>query len=73
VIGMADELTRKRIQRLRQSRRERGFKEANIWLEREIDAAIDHAVESGRFPSRQVAITHALATVFIERDTKVVM
>lgn len=69
---MADVLSRKRVQRLREARRQRGLKETNVWLGKEVDEAIDHAVENGLFPSRQVAITHALETVFIRKEPKTV-
>ena len=67
--AMADAASRKRAQRLRQTRRERGDRETNVWLPREIGTAIDEAVDSGLFPSRQVAITHALATFFEQEKT----
>jgi len=70
---MADAASRKRTQRLRQTRRERGDRETNVWLPREIGNAIDQAVESGHFPSRQVAITHALEAAFVRKELKIVM
>src|SRR5918993_2223081 len=70
--AMADAASRKRAQRLRQTRRERGDRETNVWLPREIGTAIDEAVDSGLFPSRQVAITHALAAIFIRKELKTV-
>ena len=70
--AMADAASRKRAQRLRQTRRERGDRETNIWLSREIGNAIDEAVESGLFPSRQIAITRALEAIFIRKDRNVV-
>jgi hypothetical protein len=70
--AMADAASRKRAQRLRQTRRERGDRETNVWLPREIGTAIDEAVDSGLFPSRQVAITHALAAIFIRKERNVV-
>ena len=69
---MADSASRKRTQRLRQTRRERGDRETNIWLPQEIGAAIDRAVESGRYPSRQVAITRALEAIFIREERNAV-
>ena len=69
---MADEASRKRTQRLRQIRRERGDRETNIWLPRELGAAIDQAVESGRFKSREAVITHALEAMFAQKDRNVV-
>jgi len=70
--AMADAASRKRAQRLRQTRRERGDRETNVWLPQEIGTAIDEAVDSGLFPSRQVAITHALAAIFIREERNAV-
>ncbi len=70
--AMADAASRKRAQRLRQTRRERGDRETNVWLPREIGNAIDQAVESGRYPSRQVAITHALEAAFVQKEPNTV-
>ena len=72
VDEMADAASRKRAQRLRQTRRERGDRETNVWLPREIGIAIDEAVERGLFPSRQVAITQALEAVFVRKERNVV-
>jgi hypothetical protein len=72
VKTMADEASRKRTQRLRQTRRERGDRETNIWLPRELGAAIDQAVASGRYPSRQVAITRALEAAFFRKEPNTV-
>ena len=44
----------------------------NVWLPGLIGAAIDEAVESGRFKSRQDAITHALEAIFAQKDRNVV-
>ena len=63
---MTDVTTRQRVARLRQSRRERGETETNVWLPKEIRAAIDAAVDSGLYPSRRLAIADALKRVFIE-------
>jgi len=38
-----------RVQRLRKTRRERGDREMNVWVPQPIAAAIDEAVDSGRF------------------------
>jgi hypothetical protein len=69
---MADNTRRQRVQRLRQSRKERGDRQMNLWLSGPIGAALDVAVESGAYPSRQVAVTHALETVFIRKEAKTV-
>ena len=61
-----------RVQRLRKARRERGDREMNVWVPQPIGAAIDEAVESGLFPSRQVAITHALEAAFVRKELKIV-
>ena len=61
-----------RVQRFRKSRRERGDKEVNVWIPGLLSTAIDEAVDSGLFPSRQVAITHALEAVFVRKDRNVV-
>ena len=57
-----------RVQRLRKTRRERGDREMNVWVPQPIGAAIDEAVESGCFKTRQDAINHALATIFIRKE-----
>ena len=60
------------VQRLRKARRERGDREMNVWVPQLIGAAIDEAVESGHFRSRQEAINHALAAIFIRKERNVV-
>jgi hypothetical protein len=66
---MPDPLSRQRVQRLRQARKEQGFRETNVWLTKEVDQKIEDAVAKGQFPSRRVAITHALATFFEEEKS----
>ena len=61
-----------RVQRFRKSRRERGDRELNVWIPGLLGAAIDEAVESGQFKTRQEVITHALATMFAQKDRNVV-
>ena len=61
-----------RVQRLRKARRERGDREMNVWVPQLIGAAIDEAVESGRFKTRQEAINHALEATFIRKERNVV-
>ncbi len=61
-----------RVQRLRKARRERGDREMNVWVPGLLGAAIDQAVESGRFKSRQEAITHALEAIFAQKERNVV-
>ncbi|MBM1175324.1 hypothetical protein [Microvirga arabica] len=68
---MPDPLSRQRVQRLRLARKEQGFRETNVWLTKEVDQKIDDAVARGRFPSRRVAITHALATFFEQEKSTV--
>ena len=46
---MTDPLSRQRVQRLRQTRKERGFRETNVWLTKEVDQQIDDAVARGAF------------------------
>ncbi|PVE22926.1 hypothetical protein DC522_18215 [Microvirga sp. KLBC 81] len=60
------------VQRLRKARRERGDREMNVWVSQMIGAAIDEAVESGRFRSRQEAINHALAATFVRKEPNTV-
>ncbi len=60
------------VQRLRKARRERGDREMNVWVPQLIGTAIDEAVESGHFRSRQEAINHALAAIFIRKERNVV-
>ena len=61
-----------RVKRFRKSRRERGDKEVNVWIPGLLSTAIDEAVESGRFKSREAVITHALKAMFAEKDRNVV-
>ena len=61
-----------RVQRFRKSRRERGDRELNVWIPGLLGAAIDQAVESGRFKTRQEVITHALEAMFAQKDRNVV-
>ena len=44
----------------------------NVWVPRPLGTAIDEAVESGRFKSRQAVITHALEAMFVRKDRNVV-
>ena len=60
------------VQRLRKTRRERGDREMNVWVPGLLGTAIDDAVESGRFKSRQEVITHALEAMFDQKDRNVV-
>ena len=69
---MPDAKRAERVQRFRKSRRERGDKEVNVWIPGLLNAAIDQAVESGRFKSRQDVINHALEAMFAEKDRNVV-
>jgi hypothetical protein len=61
-----------RVQRLRKARRERGDREMNVWVPHLVGAAIDEAVESGRFKTRQEAINQALEAAFIRKERNVV-
>ena len=61
-----------RVQHFRKSRRERGDREMNVWVPGLLGAAIDEAVESGRFKSREAVITHALEATFAHKDRNVV-
>jgi hypothetical protein len=65
---MSDMKGIKRVQRLREARRKRGDHEINVSLCREIGTVIDQVVETARFPSRQVATTHALNAAFVRKD-----
>jgi Arc/MetJ-type ribon-helix-helix transcriptional regulator len=69
---MPDPKQTERVQRFRKSRRERGDREMNVWVTGLIGAAIDHAIESGRFKNRQEAITHALEATFAQKERNVV-
>jgi hypothetical protein len=60
------------VQRLRKNRRERGDREMNVWIRQPVGAAIDQAVESGRFKSRQEAINHALEAAFVQKEPNAV-
>jgi Arc/MetJ-type ribon-helix-helix transcriptional regulator len=69
---MPDAKRTERVQRFRKSRRERGDREMNVWVPGTLGTAIDEAVESGRFKSREAVITHALEAMFAEKDRNVV-
>jgi metal-responsive CopG/Arc/MetJ family transcriptional regulator len=60
------------VQRLRRTRRERGDREMNVWVPQVIGTAIDEAVETGRFKSRQEAINRALEAAFVRKELKIV-
>ena len=42
----------------------------NVWVPELVGDAIDEAVESGRFKTRQEAITHALEAAFVHKELK---
>ena len=44
----------------------------NVWVPKLVGDAIDEAVESGRFKTRQEAITHALEAAFVRKERNVV-
>jgi hypothetical protein len=69
---MPDSKRTERVQRFRKSRRERGDREMNVWVPGLLGAAIDEAVASGRFKSREAVITHALEAMFVQKDRNVV-
>ena len=69
---MPDAKQIERVQRFRKSRRERGDKEVNVWIPGPLNTAIDEAVGSGRFRSREAVITHALEAMFAQKDRNVV-
>ena len=60
------------VQRLRKARRERGDREMNVWVPQHIGAAVDEAVVSGRFKTRQDAINHALEAAFVRKEPNTV-
>jgi hypothetical protein len=62
---MADTKTRQRVAKLRENRRARGECETNVWIPKEIRAAIDAKVRAGAFPNRRLAIAEALREVFL--------
>jgi hypothetical protein len=72
VNAMPDAKRTERVQRFRKSRRERGDREMNVWVPGLLGAAIDEAVASGRFKSREAVITHALEAMFAQKDRNVV-
>ncbi|WP_247654099.1 MULTISPECIES: ribbon-helix-helix domain-containing protein [Microvirga] len=69
---MPDQKGIQRVQRFRQSRRERGDRETNVWIPKLISDEIDDLVERGRFKTRQEAITHALETTFVRKEPNTV-
>jgi hypothetical protein len=69
---MTNHSARQRVQRFREGRKSRGERQTNVWLSEPISEALDQAVRSGIFPSKQVAISHALETVFIRKEAKTV-
>ena len=70
---MFDVTRNQRAQRLRSVRRERGERETNVWLSRQVSDEIDEAVRKGHFRSRQDAIAYALETVFVQEELNVAM
>ena len=62
-----------RVQRFRQSRRERGDRETNVWIPKLVSDEIDQLVERGRYRTRQEAIAHALEAAFVRKELKTVM
>ena len=60
------------VQRLRKARRERGDREMNVWVPQMIGAAIDEAVDTGNFKSRQEAINRGLEAAFVRKELKIV-
>jgi len=44
----------------------------NVWVPQRIGAAVDEAVSSGRFRTRQDAINHALEAAFVRKEQKTV-
>jgi hypothetical protein len=67
---MPDVKVAEAVQRLRKSRREAGYRETNVWIPPIVGAALDEAVASGRFKTRQEAIQEALVTVFVRKECK---
>jgi hypothetical protein len=65
---MADPLSRKRVERLRESRKAAGEVETTVWIPSIVKKAIDQHVASGAFPSRRAAINHALERVFVNAE-----
>jgi Arc/MetJ-type ribon-helix-helix transcriptional regulator len=61
-----------RVQRLRETRRERGERETNVWLSRRVGEAIEEVVREGHFRTRQEAIHQALEAAFVHREMKIV-
>jgi Protein of unknown function (DUF3018) len=68
---MADQLNRQRVQRHRQTRRAKGLKEATVWVDQTVTAAIDQAVEGGLYPSRQAAMSAAIQQAFMGMNVKI--
>jgi hypothetical protein len=69
---MADLSRSVRVKRLRNLRRERGEREMNVWVSKSAGDAIDHAVQAGRFKSRQEAISYALEAAFVRKEPNTV-
>jgi len=68
---MSDAKSIERVKRFRQSRREKGDREMNVWVPISIAAALDEVVAAGRFKTRQDAIQAALAAAFIRKEVSV--
>jgi hypothetical protein len=66
--SMPDAKVAEAVQRLRKSRREAGYRETNVWIPPVVGAALDEAIASGRFKTRQQAIQDALVTVFVRKE-----
>jgi hypothetical protein len=65
---MTDTKSHARVQRFRKTRRERGLVETNVWIPESVRQVIEQLVSEGKYPSRRVAITHALEKEFTAKS-----
>lgn len=61
---MATDKERGRVAKMRQHRRQLGFRETTIWIHQDVKARIDELISSGRFESQAAALNHAIEQVF---------
>lgn len=61
---MATDKERERVARMRQNRRQLGFRETTIWIHQDVKARIDEMISSGRYESQSAALTHAVEQFF---------
>jgi hypothetical protein len=59
-----------RVRKMRQNRKKAGFTETNVWIPSEVRQAIDQKIVEGEFPTRRMAIIHALEKAYKPTKTE---